>query len=311
VGVIYRTDDGGDSWAEQYSGEVQVTRIAFQDSQAGFATGPTGPCEAETCTYAILRTKDGGQHWDEILAPLQAQDVQIVTSADDAWVLRQSCAPDRPSAACGWDLRTTSDGGDNWTVSPLVDGFDLDVSRPTVDNAWAVISPEGPGTSAILSTHDRGQTWSEIPTPEGGAGYERRVFFFDASHGWILIGSQSSAGSELKEIFATSDGGQTWTRLSGSLAPPSADATPGNGIPQFGYGGPIVFTSESDGWFASARGGLFHSADGGATWSLVLQDDNLQSLQFTDAKHGWTASLIALYRTTDGGVTWTTLNLPG
>lgn len=310
VGVIYRTNDGGDSWAEQYSGQVQVTRIAFQDSETGFATGPTGQCQAETCPYSILRTRDGGLHWDEIL-PIEAQDVQIVTSADDAWVLSQSCAPDRAGAACGWDLRTTADGGDDWTVSPLVDGFALEVSRPTVDDAWAVISPEGPGTSAIIATHDAGQTWSEIPTPEGGAGFERRVFFLDASHSWILIGNQPSAGSESKEILATSDGGQTWTRLSGNLFAPSPDATPDNGIPQFGYAGPIVFTSETDGWFASPRGGLFHSADGGTTWSLALQDDNLQSLQFTDAQHGWVASLIALYRTTDGGVTWTSLNLPG
>ena len=309
LGFIYHTADGGDSWVEQYSGEVEVTSIAFQDPDTGYATGPTGQCEAETCPYAILRTKDGGRHWDETL-PLEAQDVQIVTSADDAWVLSQSCAPDGPSAACGWDLRTTSDGGDDWTVSPLVDGFALEVSRPTVDDAWIVTSPEGPGTSAIIVTHDAGRTWSPAAIPENGAGFEERIFFRNATHGWLLMAGQPSAGFESKEFFSTSDGGQTWTKLSGSLAPPSPDASPGSGIPQDGYAGPLLFTSETDGWFASPRLGLLHSADGGTLWSAAIQDDNLQALQFTDFDHGWAMSRIALYRTTDAGTTWIALSLP-
>lgn len=309
AGAIFHTNDAGDSWDEQHSGPVQVTEIAFQDSDRGYAIGSTGGCEAGTCPIGILRTNDGGLHWDKLLT-ISAQRVHLAVSADDAWVLIQTCAPDRPSAGCTWDLRATSDGGDSWTVSTLPDGFAIEVSRPTVNDAWIVTSPAGPGTSEIIATHDDGQTWRTLPSPENGAGFEQRIFFRSAREGWLMIAGQPGAGFELKEIFSTTDGGETWTRVSGSLTPPSPDASPDAGLPAYGYSGPLVFTSETEGWFASPRAGLLHTTDGGVTWSIARQDDNLQALQFKDQDHGFTASLINLYRTTDGGATWTSLPLP-
>ncbi len=302
TGVIYHTNDGGDSWDEQYSGPLQVSEIAFQDSDRGYAIGSTGGCEAGTCPIGILRTNDGGLHWDKLLT-ISAQLVHLAVSADDAWLLVQTCAPDRSSAGCTWDLRATSDGGDSWTVSTLPAGFAIEVSRPTVNDAWIVTSPAGPGTSEIIATHDDGQTWRTLPSPENGAGFEERIFFRSASEGWLMLAGQPGAGSELKEIFSTMDGGETWVHVGGSLAPPTGDSAPTSPLFESGYLGPLVFSTDTGGWMASPRLGLMHSADGGASWSTAVQDDNLSSVQFSDAQHGWALSLVNFWTTSDGGAT--------
>lgn len=118
-----------------------------------------------------------------------------------------------------------------------------------------------------------------------------------------MVAAGPSAGFQPKEVFSTDDGGQTWVHLSGSL---DADE---NGL--FGYVGTMVFSSDTDGWMASPRAGLLHSPDGGKSWlPTVVKDDNLSDLQFIDAEHGWTLSLVAFWSTDDGGATWKSLRLP-
>jgi photosystem II stability/assembly factor-like uncharacterized protein len=111
-------------------------------------------------------------------------------------------------------------------------------------------------------------------------------------------------------LYSTADGGQTWTLVSGSLTPGTGIASPGVGLPIGGYTGPMVFSSDAAGWITSPRDGLVHSTDGGANWSIALQDDNLQDMHFADADHGWAVSGIMFWSTDDGGVNWTSHSLP-
>jgi photosystem II stability/assembly factor-like uncharacterized protein len=311
TGLIFHTADGGNTWEQQYSGEVQATAIASNGEQFAMAIGPTGICNTGNCPSAILRTTDGGSHWDEVKAtPLKLS--QIAISGGDAWVLAQGCTQ-QSSSGCGWQIFDSSDGGDTWTTLPTAAaGFFADISRPTANDAWLVISPSGPGTSPVIVTHDAGQSWQELPTPENGAGYERRIFFLSATEGWLVLAGQPAAGSQYKEVFSTTDGGQSWTHLTGSLAPLGSNlpGTPGHGIPTTGYLGQLLFTSDTDGWMASPRGGILHTSDGGTNWSVSLVDEggNLSAVQFIDAQHGY--ALIAFRTTDDGGSTWHAITPP-
>jgi photosystem II stability/assembly factor-like uncharacterized protein/DNA-binding CsgD family transcriptional regulator len=306
VGVIFHTSDGGQSWDEQYSGDVLVSGLAFDDRELGFAIGTTGTCDTITsaCPSSVLRTTDGGLHWSQVTTTLD-QLLHLAVSANDAWVLGRGCVSGQPSSACDWKLYTSSDGGSTWNSSNLpISGFATDTSRPTANDAWIVTSPTGPGNAQIIVTHDAGETWQHLSSPD--AGFEQRIFFRSANDGWLVVAGQPAAGSQFKEVFSTTDGGQTWTHLAGALAPPSGNLqeAPGVGIPISGYLGPVVFTSDLDGWMASPRYGLFHTSDGGANWSLSLTDDNLSAVQFTDPQHGWAVSLISFWSTSDGGDTW-------
>lgn len=309
TGLIFGTSDGGMTWQKQYSGDVQISQIAFEDSQSGLAVGSLGSdCSRQPCSGAVVVTVDGGLNWTQTFTT-GLRLTSVAVSAKDDWLMGQDCAVDQESAAgCTWHLLKTDDGGQTWSQSPLpIKGSVLNLSRPTASDGWIATSPVGPGTAQIIATQDGGQDWHSLPQPETGAGFEQRIFFRSANNGWLVVAGQPAAGSQLKEVFSTTDGGQTWTHLAGALAPPlgNLQEVPGVGVPIIGYLGPVVFTSDLDGWMASPRYGLLHTSDGGANWSLSLMDDNLSgAVQFTDADHGWALDQVNFWSTFDDGATW-------
>ncbi len=305
-GLIFHRADGGASWEQQYSGDVQVSALAFGGQELGFAIGTTGTCDTITSAYpsSILRTTDKGLHWNEVTTtPYQLTTLSV--SPGNAWAIGEGCPTAQSPCAGNLHLLTSVDSGDTWDTSLLpISAFETDLSRPTANDAWIVTSPAGPGNAQIIVTHDAGQTWQVLPGPSQGLSFEQHIFFLSPTEGWLLVGSEPGAGSQPKELFSTNDGGQTWTPLSGSLTADQGIASPGFDLPVYGYTGQMVFTSDIEGWIASPRAGLFHTSDGGANWSLSLMDDNLSGVQFIDRDHGWTLDLINFWNTADGGVTW-------
>jgi len=78
----------------------------------------------------------------------------------------------------------------------------------------------------------------------------------------------------------------------------------------------VVFTDTLTGWAVADSGTLLKSTDGGLTWVMRRHDPayNLYCMSFPDRLHGWIAggevaggyqSRSRLFRTTDGGETWT------
>jgi Response regulator containing a CheY-like receiver domain and an HTH DNA-binding domain len=306
VGVIFHTSNGGQSWDEQYSGDVQVSALAFGGQELGFAIGTTGTCDSRTsaCPSRVLRTTDGGLHWNEVTTtPYQLTTLSVTPG--DAWAIGEGCPSAQSPCAGNLHLLTSADSGGTWDTSLLpISAFATDLSRPTANDAWIVTSPAGPGTAQIIVTHDAGQTWQVLPGPSQGLSFEQRIFFLSPAEGWLLVGSEPGAGSQPKELFSTNDGGQTWVHLTGSLGFGTGGvptSSPGQGISIGGYVGPVVFTSDLEGWIASPRAGLLHTSDGGSNWSLGLMDDNLQTAHFIDAEHGWALDFINFWSTSNGG----------
>ncbi len=72
----------------------------------------------------------------------------------------------------------------------------------------------------------------------------------------------------------------------------------------------IFFLNADTGWACGGGGRVVRTYDGGASWEIVLnQTGYLRSIEFSDALHGICGSLDSLvYRTTDGGDTWTEIS---
>jgi len=79
----------------------------------------------------------------------------------------------------------------------------------------------------------------------------------------------------------------------------------------------IYFTDENTGWYVNGSGKIWHTSDGGNTWSLQLEQKGtfFRCLAFTDSLHGFAGTVgteyykgvtdtISLYSTQDGGRTW-------
>ena len=130
----------------------------------------------------------------------------------------------------------------------------------------------------LVRSVDSGRTWQTIPSLPSDAQRLTKVLFTDDLHGYS-IGLQSFA--------FTSDGGNNWVYHS----------FPGSGQD-------LAFPVPQKG-FAASQDGLYSTTDTGATW-VRIQPGQWSSIHFTDALNGWAAAQgSGLYHTINGGQTWT------
>ena len=226
----------------------------------------------------------------------------------------------------GVPLARTSDGGVSWQrisipVSGLtalrfidvrvgwVGGF---VDRDVAGNACQTAQP---CRGVVLRTQDGGRSWQtvlSIPTDDVGESIEQ-IQAVDGLHAWALTLAQGSCGSTPcpSELRRTTDGGRTWaTLLRGQITA-------------------IRFASASRGWVAlddatGAAAEIRMTSDGGVTWRSVFHTASGGAYGL-DAASIYTAWLLTrnggyctssncssyeLFRTGDGGVTWSSLGNP-
>lgn len=71
------------------------------------------------------------------------------------------------------------------------------------------------------------------------------------------------------------------------------------------------FINDNEGWLADSNGKLWHTNNGGQKWDSISIAKKFLKLDFTDALDGFALSSEVAYKTTDGGITWSALMLPG
>lgn len=137
-------------------------------------------------------------------------------------------------------------------------------------------------SGTILSTKDGGDNWE--PQKSGTEDFLSSIWFINEKEGW-------AAGAE-GLILKTEDGGESWSQHSTGY---------GNDISN------IQFTSAETGWAVSSFDGLIKTEDSGETWTKVVENSQLQSVQFLDENTGWAAGGEYILHTTDGGENWSTV----
>lgn len=151
--------------------------------------------------------------------------------------------------------------------------------------------------SALLS-RDNGTTWDAVLPKKISALAE--PFVLDERRAWIA--SEDDAGPVV--VWRTSDGGKSWER---------SDSVP----PIFGSCDAVHFIDKKRGWLVTASAGtksVYATDDGGDSWeqrgAIAVSTIGALSLAFAGKKTGWAAAPGALWKTVDGGKTWTPQELP-
>jgi hypothetical protein len=106
---------------------------------------------------------------------------------------------------------------------------------------------------------------------EGGPLSAGPSFALDANTMWQLCLGGVAAGSGEKYLFRTTDGGESWTLISRTtLGNPTPEAGVGD-LPNGNGVTQILFLDATDGWMGLNSPGvnLFRSQDGGVTWTPV------------------------------------------
>lgn len=161
----------------------------------------------------------------------------------------------------------------------------------------------------IYWTEDGGASWRNVtPAIEHPASIQA-VDFADPEHGWALA-EEGDEPHPRSALFATSDGGRSWTRTRVTIGSRYSQA----GDADFAAVGPhrvFALVRESRNT-AYSVGYLFESRDGGRHWN-ELPPPHAGPIAFSDERDGWLAEEgpdPALYRTRDGGRSWTEMHLP-
>jgi photosystem II stability/assembly factor-like uncharacterized protein len=252
--------DSGRTWRRR---AVHVTanmvRVLFVSNTVGWIG-------AEPAT--LFRTRDGGQTWDEQprIASEPITGFHFV-DADAGWIVASSGS-----------ILATSDGGTTWikqrsgkgAESALADVRFIDQLR-----GWAV------GADLVLRTTDGGSSWKPQAVPVSAIW--TRIFFADATHGWI-VGERSS-------VLHTVDGGATWT-------PQVVPAVPKHFFS-------IVASDDFHALLVGVGDGMLSTADGGHHWLAESVNDTVFAT--TAELSGTNVRLAAgtgIIRSLDGGP-WT------
>ncbi|WP_202867518.1 WD40/YVTN/BNR-like repeat-containing protein [Kribbella pittospori] len=219
----------------------------------------------------VLRTVDGGRHWQNVSPPgaeaLQFRDVE-------AFDAKRAVAL---SIGTGEDSRVyrTADGGKTWTETfrnPDANAF-YDCFAFNDDRHGLALSDPVDGKFRIAATADGGTSW-KVQSNEGMPAALPGEFAFAASGTCLVAGHGRSAwfatgGGDRPRVFRTFDGGRHWKVSDSPMA-----SGPAAGIFSLAFRGPL---------FGVAVGGDFEkpteavkaasvTSDGGRTWKLVPAD---------------------------------------
>ena len=319
-------DEGGNGWAIGTCATLASTANSGQDWTIG--TCPDGldfdivACKPGTdCQTVFLardgqvfRSTDGGLSWSDI--PVNCSDPKGFHFVDDQVIVL---------AHGNTSLFRSTDSGDTWTEIPLAYTYREDIHFPSATAGYIFQQSGGP----LLKSTDGGATWDSI--------YQ---FSANALYGDWLDENTGFLYDQNRHIFKTTDGGSTWTlvtdmgvpgnmrylaalsemELVGYVFPNSIfRSTDGGvtwvnntsiGVDQYGLRFEGIHRDGNKFWIASWGTEILFSDDGlqTATSQFPGLRPNFEAIAFPSDMVGYALQeRQGMFKTTDGGNTWTQL----
>jgi len=285
----------------------------------------------------LFLTTDAGISWSSITLPVVTQQKAI---PGPIFFLNDHLGWMSLSGISGGtfqdnDLLRSTDGGQSWSrlhatlPAPLLPrtrspGYITSLSFLNETTGWVTGSSYSRENSWIYMTNDGGTTWQEqqLPSPQGYSATRLldlgQPHFFSARDG-VLPAASTHFDPTGVCAFITHDGGESWQsqpffalqNYSDEVVDPHLLIDVSVPLPSF--------TSLTTGWVGTIS--IYRTTDGGRSWQhfdhqlpIRYSDPGLQfiadrvafALAFTGEPINFQASS-ELYRTMDGGKSWTTL----
>ncbi|HEU5160115.1 MAG TPA: FlgD immunoglobulin-like domain containing protein [Streptosporangiaceae bacterium] len=277
----------------------------------------------------LWKTADGGTTWrpvtDGRLTSSSVGAVEVCPADPDVVYIGMGEVELRGDIIPGDGVYKTTDGGATWRHLGLADTQTISRIRTDprdCDRVYVAALGHPFGANAergVFRSTDGGANWSkvlfrdeltgasDIAVDPGDPDVLYAGFWHVFRTPWLLNSGGDSSG-----LFKSTDGGDTWTELTGR------PGLPGKPLGKIGV---TVSPADPDRVFAmieADQGGLFRSDDGGATWDRVNQDRSLRQRAFyytrvyADTKDRDTVYVlnVSFMKSTDGGATFRSIATP-
>ncbi len=280
------------------------------------------------CGGGVWKTTDAGKTWANIsdgtfggsigavaVAPSDANIVYVGTG-EKTW---------RGNVSSGDGMWKSTDAGKTWNFAGLPDSRHVSRVRVHPQNPELVYAAvmghlSGPNDErGVYRSKDGGASWQRVHFVNAHAGAVDLCFQADDPNvlyatTWRAVRTPWSleSGGEGSGVWKSTDGGDSWTALHGN---------PGLPTGTLGIAGIVSSPVEPRRLYAqieAEQGGLFRSDDAGAIWTKVNDDRALRQRAwyytrvFADPKAKDTVYVlnVEFHKSTDGGKTFTTINVP-
>jgi photosystem II stability/assembly factor-like uncharacterized protein len=248
--------------------------------------------------FWIFKTEDGAGRWQQV----------YTGAADGARIYIHFFDKLHGFAYAGY-LYRTADGGSTWQRLQVPGGA-LFVTFASAKLGWVL--GFGTGFQQMFRTTDGGDSWTQVASDLRANAIVDTIFdapsstFRDSTEGWLAAGR-----TPVPSVYRTLDGGVTWA--------PIEVPFPNGGTPDLGYvtwvrlvpgGGVVVMVEDVFG----RELGAYLSTDQGASWqprTFPATQVASSDISFIDATHWWVLRTGKVYRSTDAGRSWTTVQATG
>ena len=215
--TVYRTSDGGRTWTAA-PGVRLDWNVSISAAATIWASSAGGGAGCGHCGEPLLQvSRDSGRTWSASILPgyegrltsdkLGVAEAPLFLDNSTGYVAVNETKPDSPGEGSSTIFRTT-DGGLTWTAAAtppyLLDRISI------LDGAHWIGHLTIDTMSRIIVTDDSGLTWHMVtsPAPTGS-----KAWFTDVDHG-MAISEPGIPGEPARVLYATEDGGLTWSPVS-------------------------------------------------------------------------------------------------
>ncbi|HEY7946294.1 MAG TPA: hypothetical protein VID75_01390 [Acidimicrobiales bacterium] len=283
---LWITSDGGRSWERAPVGPV-VSDVSAIGSDVWAVVGTcalNSSSVAAACPATVEVSLDGGVTWRTTpVAPPVSEEPGLSVADQDlelaritprrAYVLSFAPSPTAGSASLG-RLGYTADGGQTWISRPdpcpTYFDFGQEIAASGTNDLWMVCGSQpstGSQAKALFRSSDGGQHWTLTAAANapvlsgdvslaatGGLPTDGYVSPLSLGHENLAVLTPQDAWlfPDRSGVFQTSDGGRTWSPVSGLARAGLVGGGTGN----------VVFVDADHGWVCEVGAGLWRTTDG-------------------------------------------------